>query len=1087
MNNSQSEMMFPGEFDSDPIDRNASSRRHRYLSPEQQRLMIRASAGTGKTFQLANRFVTLLRDTNADRILAATFSRKAAGEIIERVLVTLARAATHARDLEQLSRFTGNPALTQPECLSLLKNLTHQLHRLRIGTLDSFFARLAGSFALELKLPSGWRIIDDHELAYFRDLAVDHVLREGSLQEFKTLVHQLAKGTTLRSVHTLITDAIDSFHDLFSRSEEPAWHFLSNMKPPTQAKLEAAIEDLAVLKVIDKTLESARDADLELIRKENWEELYKKGLTPKVLSGGDYRRKSIPQDLKEAYRKLETMIRAKWMFLWAEQISATYRLLQRYDSYFRQVKFDHGVLQFDDITKILASSLGGQSTASVSHRMDGAIDHVLLDEFQDTSVVQWNVVRRFAEAATNSAHTSFFCVGDAKQAIYGWRGGEAGIFDALTDQLPGLLEQPLNTSYRSSQVVIDAVNDIFQRMVQHDGFEKELKAIRAWSAAFPKHTTARAELPGHVRLMTSSVPTDVDFNPRETKPLFDELHRNVAQMVAVQLRQHPTGSIGILTRKNDTIKRLIFELNELGIDASEEGGNPLTDSAAVQLILSLCTLADHPGHTIARFHVAESPLGEIVGCTKDADAYDVALRFRTAFISDGFGAVVNRLATQLQKSCNARELKRLQQLVKLADDFAEMNSTLRASEFVTFVEEQRVQEPTDSRVRVMTVHQSKGLQFDTVYLVEFDQAILHTPSVVSWRPGPATAPEVIALYRSQDLHDLFPQKLQDAFQQTTERTISEALCLMYVALTRAIHSLQIVITPRVAKSDERALPKTYAGLVRAALAPNQPLEPETVLYEAGDPDWSRTLPEQQHSENVPAVILPAQIQFQPVGNRKTFQRVTPSGTVHKQKVRLETVLPTGSSLAREKGTLTHAWLEQISWLDDGLPTTDSLDLIRLKLGYHRLSFDEQFKEFRQMIGRPEIKQLLSRDSYAASLHALFPGSVLRGIDSAQLELTVQNERRFAVIQEDTLLNGSIDRLVTISHAGHVIAADIIDFKTDQLPSDLVASHDRVEYYREQLLAYRTAAAAFLDLHPERIVSRLALLANGRVINIPSNK
>ena len=72
-------------------------------------------------------------------------------------------------------------------------------------------------------------------------------------------------------------------------------------------------------------------------------------------------------------------------------------------------------------------------------------------------------------------------------------------------------------------------------------------------------------------------------------------------------------NIGVIVRTNDEVTNLIFSLQQLGIPASEEGGNPLTDALAVQLVLSLLRLADHPGDTVARFHVAHSPLGRIVG------------------------------------------------------------------------------------------------------------------------------------------------------------------------------------------------------------------------------------------------------------------------------------------------------------------------------------------------------------------------------------------------------------------------------------------------------------------------------------------
>ena len=108
--------------------------------------LIRASAGTGKTFRLSSEYVRLLRSSPVDRILAVTFTRKAAGEILERILLRLAKATVDDRERRLLADYVGDPPLDRDECLALLATVTRQLHRLRIGTLDGLFSRLAASF-----------------------------------------------------------------------------------------------------------------------------------------------------------------------------------------------------------------------------------------------------------------------------------------------------------------------------------------------------------------------------------------------------------------------------------------------------------------------------------------------------------------------------------------------------------------------------------------------------------------------------------------------------------------------------------------------------------------------------------------------------------------------------------------------------------------------------------------------------------------------------------------------------------------------------------------------------------------------------
>ncbi len=139
-------------------------------------MLVRASAGTGKTYRLTARLLKiLLQGAPPETILATTFTRKAAAEILERVLITLAEAADERNDgaLEKLRQQVGIPTLPRLVCLQLLTRILRNIHRLRICTLDSLFAQLARSFPLELGLPPTWRLTDEIEETWLRERAVD--------------------------------------------------------------------------------------------------------------------------------------------------------------------------------------------------------------------------------------------------------------------------------------------------------------------------------------------------------------------------------------------------------------------------------------------------------------------------------------------------------------------------------------------------------------------------------------------------------------------------------------------------------------------------------------------------------------------------------------------------------------------------------------------------------------------------------------------------------------------------------------------------------------------------------------------------
>ena len=156
-------------------------------------ILISASAGTGKTFQLSNRYLGLLqRGVMPDQILATTFTRKAAGEILDRVMVRLAEAALDAGKRRELGRWLPAAELSATRCQDMLWQMLRQLHRLRVSTLDAFFAQLAGSFSLELGLPPGWRIVDELQERYLRSEAIQRTLQGDSTREVQRLVQLMA-------------------------------------------------------------------------------------------------------------------------------------------------------------------------------------------------------------------------------------------------------------------------------------------------------------------------------------------------------------------------------------------------------------------------------------------------------------------------------------------------------------------------------------------------------------------------------------------------------------------------------------------------------------------------------------------------------------------------------------------------------------------------------------------------------------------------------------------------------------------------------------------------------------------------------
>ena len=175
--------------------------------------VVRASAGTGKTYRLTARLMRiLLQGAAPESILATTFTRKAAGEILDRVLLTLAHAANESDPaaLEALREQVDLPTLPRSACLQMFDKLLRNVHRLRICTLDSLFSQLARSFSFELGLPPAWRLTDEIEEMWLREQAVDALIATLDPAEMMTLLSMLGKGENRRSIARELLQVVDT-------------------------------------------------------------------------------------------------------------------------------------------------------------------------------------------------------------------------------------------------------------------------------------------------------------------------------------------------------------------------------------------------------------------------------------------------------------------------------------------------------------------------------------------------------------------------------------------------------------------------------------------------------------------------------------------------------------------------------------------------------------------------------------------------------------------------------------------------------------------------------------------------------------
>jgi ATP-dependent exoDNAse (exonuclease V) beta subunit len=809
--------------------------------------IILASAGTGKTFQLTSRYVGLLElGVDPSRILATTFTRQAAGQIFDRVVARL---------------------LESPGVLPLAAML-HALDRLGISTLDSLFGKLASAYAAELGLPPGWNIVEDDEDQRLRAHAVEVALEDGDRDDVLTLLRLMMAKRFSSAVASALLLKVKDAHGVFKSAPAAAWSVIDvpgDLHPLAEEELAAHLAawfDVPLYrgktgKKVDGGWEKAHDKAHVHATQGDWEAFAGAGLGAKILAGeSTFYRGPIDEAVVRAYRPL--LDHARWVLLTrhVEGTAALRDLLDRFDRAYATLKRKRRAYRFDDIPRALRAMHRDITLDEIAFRLDATIDHVLLDEFQDTSASQFALLEPLLTeilaggggSREDASSRSVFCVGDVKQSLYQWRDAEPGLFAALPGRWPQLEESELHVSHRSSPVILEVVNKVFGSIANNAVLAEHPGVVASWAKGFERHeaTPRLKSAPGFARLGVA---------PRTDngEPQFVLTLRAAAERVGEMVARFPDRSIGILVRAKKGIPRIIFELKRLGVDASEEGGNPLTDAPAVAAALSALHLGEHPGDTAAAFHVATSPLANLLGLHEWSNTparWAAAARVRSRTIH-GLAPLLSDWLEKLAPSCDARDVRRFEQLITLAEEFDARNDP-RAENFVAMARSKHVDDPTAHRVRVLTIHTSKGLEFDAVVLPDLEAKIASKPPGMLYRRNdPFGDIDAVTRYPSEVLRALYP-RLEALHAHHRSKALSEELCVLYVALTRARHSLDILIAP--AKPNAKSIPFSLASILLEALAPGEAAEPGE-LFTRGDPSWAASL----RSRTPPAPPAPIKI------------------------------------------------------------------------------------------------------------------------------------------------------------------------------------------------------------------------------------
>ena len=1147
------------------------------------RSVLLANAGSGKTFTLANQIIRWaierLRAGRAPEpwlILAVTFTRKAAGEILARIV---AHAAMGAREdgVGESARRDFREVIgdaTAAEYQQVLEALCEGLHRMQVGTLDGFFHRVASALAGELGLPAEWTIGDTPDLKALRADAAVEVLRSDRAQELLELLEEGApKPSVLFAIDRLLGGAgvtvLD--HHLATVAGGPgcvdkAWGWADRLLARRVSRPADEFDRLAEAFInaplpmtgsgkphanwvkqheACKTYLAARDCE-SLAGSGYFLALYANKAYYKLLPSAEANRAAI--DLGEHIR--DFMLKRV-----AQRIGGARAVLPIAAAAVDRVKEEAGLYDFSDVVRLVAAAARdtGSKVADIESLCDAlgsSIEDLAIDEAQDTSVSQFIALRPLIERVLGvrvpAESGRFLLVGDPKQSIYGWRGGVPGLIEHIRTTYAARFEaaDPLSRSYRSSKLVMDFVNRVFGELgrdllalvdgellkdsvglvdfAREEGFDAGAtaspfkRAIAEWP--FMRHEANDPKIPGRIHAYacgkerqagdrkSSEKRADEARSSREAtsatsatdgagaaipgspgamgdaKPPELMAAMCAAEIAARLHAQRPGKTIAILSRANDGVADAVAHLKALGVAASDEGRSSLLDSPAVVAMLALVRVIDSPTDRIAHFLLSHSLLAEPCGLqpSESHGSPDAAAQAAATFAAARRREIADRglawylrsiLAFLEAKGLSERDRARVARVVSIADEFSH-DPLPRLRDFLVAVEAEQASSASAHKVRVMTVHASKGLEFDEVVLMGLDGDWGATPT--GWGVlalDPTVPPQLVAPLMDETVRAWVPE-LTLVERDERRRRLLDDLSGLYVAITRAKDGVHLVmdinqgdklptgarlILEAVDAASGSADALQGADSIKAAFAKAKP--------GSAEPFWKAEFGVIAPEAVPPAVALPRTVDAL-VEIVAAPGRAVPPPSMHESQ--LWQFDPFKNDDVALRGVLVHECFREVRTAADIAGAESRARIVAAAA--RRASVEK---------GEPVRQQLI--DDAVALLARVAAGPVGRELRAGG-SIEPRTELPFVSETVDGLVHGRIDRLELDVRDGRVVGATIIDFKTgakDSTPADL---EQKKRGYFEQLDGYAVAVSGMFGIDRREIRRVLLFVDRDEVVH-----
>ena len=857
-----------------------------------------ASAGSGKTYQLAKNYLRLILAPNSPfkyrELLALTFTNKAVGEMKDRILQYLqefsfSKTPEKSQSLfEELQQDLGyNATELRTKAATTLKELLHNYGFFEISTIDKFNHKIIRTFARDLKIAQNFEV----------ELDTDSLLQEAVLRILDKAGHHDALTATLIRFSLEKIDDNKSWNIAFDLNQMGKMLFNENHAPYLKKFHPKSLADFDALKNrlqreiqrLEKQAVSLAEEVLETITtlgfefadfpretlpnhfrkiaagETNINFLYKNKIEEqlnqnKILKTSiEKPSEGLVTQIAPMYLQVKSILYALKAYKKAAGAIMAVSLLNEIQKEVKEVQSERNLLAISDFNTIISEEVTNQPVPFIYERLGEKYRHFFIDEFQDTSIKQWSnlvpLIGNALESMDEHGETgSLLLVGDVKQAIYRWRGGEASQFlDLSIGKTNPFTVAPntnqLNKNWRSCKTIINFNNSFFT-------FINQLFTKSEFQELFidGNRQETNDKSGGYVNISYHSNEIGANGNPQCKKTL--ETIKKIKSL------GYPYRDICILVRENRKGELLANFLAQQGIPLVSADVLLLKNSPEVQFLVALLKYLEAPNEKLYRFELLsylcpeEQPLHDFL---------DRNLQKMDAFLADHYDFDPNTIV--LLSTYDVLELA-IQRFDLAKNSNAYINYFLDTVldygnkegaaiyDFLSYWELKQdslalsAPEHLDA-VKIMTIHKAKGLEFPFVIFPFADSPVEGGPIKNDvWVPIDKTkfeGFEHLVLKASPEL-EFFSRDSHKLYMEEKEKTLLDSINVLYVALTRAIQGLFVLC------ENGKGTKITYGSLLKSFCETQQTERPNEHEFAYGSLEAkSKVLDTIQEEKNIPYI------------------------------------------------------------------------------------------------------------------------------------------------------------------------------------------------------------------------------------------